>query len=221
MFRVRWLGRVPYAEAHALQRALHDRGRDDHLLLLEHPHVFTLGVHADRAHVLVDPAAVGRRARGQRPGWGRHLPRAGPARRLSRGERPHRAALGAGPRPRHRAGRDRHPGRARPGRWPAGRVSRGVGGRCRARGPARSVPSACGSPGDDPCTGWRSNVTPTWRGSTASCRAASATGQGGDVARRRRRRRVHARGRRHPRAPRRASAGLPTGSSSARTWHGP
>jgi lipoic acid synthetase len=59
MFRVRWLGRVPYAEAHALQRALHDRGRDDHLLLLEHPHVFTLGVHADRAHVLVDPALVG------------------------------------------------------------------------------------------------------------------------------------------------------------------
>jgi lipoic acid synthetase len=58
MFRVRWLGRVPYAEAHALQRALHDRGRDDHLLLLEHPHVFTLGVHAERSHVLVDPSEV-------------------------------------------------------------------------------------------------------------------------------------------------------------------
>jgi lipoic acid synthetase len=59
VFRVRWLGRVPYDEAYALQRALHDRGRDDHLLVLEHPHVFTLGVHADRAHVLVDPADVG------------------------------------------------------------------------------------------------------------------------------------------------------------------
>jgi lipoic acid synthetase len=59
MFRVRWLGRVPYGEAHAVQRALHDRGHDDHLLLLEHPHVFTLGAHADRAHVLVDPAVVG------------------------------------------------------------------------------------------------------------------------------------------------------------------
>ncbi|HVA03395.1 MAG TPA: lipoyl synthase [Acidimicrobiales bacterium] len=59
MFRVRWLGRVPYSEAYALQRALHDRGRDDHLLLLEHPHVFTLGAHADRGHVLVDPAVVG------------------------------------------------------------------------------------------------------------------------------------------------------------------
>jgi len=59
MFRVRWLGRVRYAEAHALQRALHDRGRDDHLLVLEHPHVFTLGAHAERAHVLVDPGVVG------------------------------------------------------------------------------------------------------------------------------------------------------------------
>ncbi len=59
MLRVRWLGRVPYAEAHALQRAVHDHGRDDHLLVLEHPHVFTLGAHADRSHVLVDPAAVG------------------------------------------------------------------------------------------------------------------------------------------------------------------
>jgi len=59
VFRVRWLGRVPYREAHALQRALHDRGTDDHLLLLEHPHVFTLGVRGDAAHVLVDPAEVG------------------------------------------------------------------------------------------------------------------------------------------------------------------
>ena len=59
MFRVRWLGRVRYAEAHALQRALHGRGRDDHLLVLEHPHVFTLGAHAERAHVLVDPGVVG------------------------------------------------------------------------------------------------------------------------------------------------------------------
>ncbi len=32
---------------------------DDYLLLLEHPHVFTLGVRADPAHILVDPAEVG------------------------------------------------------------------------------------------------------------------------------------------------------------------
>jgi lipoic acid synthetase len=59
VLRVRWFGRVPYEEAHALQRALHARSADDYLLLLEHPHVFTLGVRADRAHVLVDPALVG------------------------------------------------------------------------------------------------------------------------------------------------------------------
>src|SRR5690606_22447334 len=32
---------------------------DDHLLLLEHPHVYTLGVRADLANVLVPPDDVG------------------------------------------------------------------------------------------------------------------------------------------------------------------
>ncbi|HZR13230.1 MAG TPA: lipoyl synthase [Acidimicrobiia bacterium] len=57
--RARWLGRVAYAEADALQRALHDRTADDYLLLLEHPHVYTLGTRADLEHVLVPPASVG------------------------------------------------------------------------------------------------------------------------------------------------------------------
>jgi len=57
--RVRWLGRVRYRDAHALQRALHERSVDDHVLLLEHPHVYTMGVRAKREHVLVDPASVG------------------------------------------------------------------------------------------------------------------------------------------------------------------
>src|SRR3954451_11977260 len=57
--RSRWLGRVPYAEATGLQRALHERTTDDYLLLLEHPHVYTLGTRADPAHVLVPPARVG------------------------------------------------------------------------------------------------------------------------------------------------------------------
>ncbi len=57
--RVRWLGRVPYAEADELQRALHERAADDYLLLLEHPPVYTLGTRADPAHVLVPPAVVG------------------------------------------------------------------------------------------------------------------------------------------------------------------
>ncbi len=57
--RIRWLGRVPYREAWALQRALARRSSDDYLLLLEHGHVFTLGTNVDEGHVLVDPVALG------------------------------------------------------------------------------------------------------------------------------------------------------------------
>jgi len=56
---VRWLGRVGYRDAHALQTGLHERSPDGHLLLLEHPHVYTLGLRADPANVLVPPASVG------------------------------------------------------------------------------------------------------------------------------------------------------------------
>ncbi|MEY2420404.1 MAG: lipoyl synthase [Acidimicrobiaceae bacterium] len=59
MLRVRWLGRVRYRDAHALQRGLFARSTDDHLLLLEHPHVYTLGVRADMGNLLVPPADVG------------------------------------------------------------------------------------------------------------------------------------------------------------------
>ena len=58
--RVRWLGRVPYREALAVQQALFEHGRQQHLLLLEHDHVFTYGAHADLAtNLRCDPAAVG------------------------------------------------------------------------------------------------------------------------------------------------------------------
>ena len=56
---VRWLGRVPYQEAHALQRGLCTQGTDSHVLLLEHPHVYTLGVRGDLGHLIRDPAEVG------------------------------------------------------------------------------------------------------------------------------------------------------------------
>ena len=59
MLRVRSLGRVPYEEAFSLQRSLSEHSAGDYLLALEHPAVFTLGVRADPAHVLVDPASVG------------------------------------------------------------------------------------------------------------------------------------------------------------------
>ena len=82
MLRARWLGRVPYGEADQLQRALHERAADDYLLLLEHPHVYTLGTTADPAHVLVPPATVGAELVRRRPRRRRHLPRSRPARRL-------------------------------------------------------------------------------------------------------------------------------------------
>ena len=56
---VRWLGRVGYDEARALQRGLHAHSSRNHLLLLEHPHVVTMGPRAPAAHLLVDPAAAG------------------------------------------------------------------------------------------------------------------------------------------------------------------
>jgi lipoic acid synthetase len=55
----RWLGRVAYREAEQLQRALHAAPLQDYLLLLEHPHVYTMGSSTKPEHVLVDPATVG------------------------------------------------------------------------------------------------------------------------------------------------------------------
>jgi lipoyl(octanoyl) transferase len=61
---VRRLGRVPYADALALQRSLVEDRRAqriaDTLLLVEHPHVLTLGVRGDggRAHILATADAL-------------------------------------------------------------------------------------------------------------------------------------------------------------------
>jgi len=56
----RWLGSVPYADALALQKELVAQRRDgripDQLLLLEHPHVITLGSSSHREHILIDDA---------------------------------------------------------------------------------------------------------------------------------------------------------------------
>jgi lipoyl(octanoyl) transferase len=62
---VRWLGRVHYAEALALQERLVQARREgaapDTLLLLEHFPVVTLGRSADPAHVRLAPEALARR----------------------------------------------------------------------------------------------------------------------------------------------------------------
>src|SRR5947209_8959431 len=64
---VRRLGRMAYGEALALQRALVEErkaGRvGDLLLLVEHPHVLTLGVRGDggRSHILATPEVLAAR----------------------------------------------------------------------------------------------------------------------------------------------------------------
>lgn len=56
--RARWLGRVTYSDAYAVQKALF-ASTHNHLLLLEHTPVFTLGARASLDNLLVDPAEVG------------------------------------------------------------------------------------------------------------------------------------------------------------------
>jgi lipoic acid synthetase len=56
--RSRWLGRVSYDDALTLQRALF-ASTADHLLLLEHDPVFTLGARASLDNLLVDHDEVG------------------------------------------------------------------------------------------------------------------------------------------------------------------
>ena len=64
---MRRLGRVPYSDALALQRSLVDDRRagriPDTLLLVEHPHVLTLGVRGDggRSHILATDAMLASR----------------------------------------------------------------------------------------------------------------------------------------------------------------
>ncbi len=58
MLRTRWLGRLPYGEAWDLQKAIWEgratrRTSDDYLLLLEHPHVYTIGRHGHRSNMLI------------------------------------------------------------------------------------------------------------------------------------------------------------------------
>jgi lipoyl synthase len=56
--RVRLLGRVAYREALDLQRAL-QRARDDYVLVLEHPAVYTAGARTDPANLLVPVDELG------------------------------------------------------------------------------------------------------------------------------------------------------------------
>jgi len=63
LLRARWLGRLVYEEAWDLQRSIHEgrvsgRHDDDYLLLLEHPHTYTVGRFSDGSNVLLSPEAA-------------------------------------------------------------------------------------------------------------------------------------------------------------------
>ena len=61
--QARWLGRIGYRDAWALQKDLLEQrasgGIQDQLLLLEHEAVLTLGRQSDEAHVLASPRELG------------------------------------------------------------------------------------------------------------------------------------------------------------------
>jgi lipoyl synthase len=59
--RARWLGLVPYPEAADLQEALFREHEADYLLLLEHPHTYTMGRGARPQNLLWDEAMRRRR----------------------------------------------------------------------------------------------------------------------------------------------------------------
>ena len=90
LVRIRWLGRLEYDEAWDLSRALWEgrttgRTAADRLLLLEHPHVYTVGRNGDGSNLLAGAdrlAAIGATVEFVDPRWRHHLPRTGPAGRL-------------------------------------------------------------------------------------------------------------------------------------------
>ena len=57
MLRRRHLGRVSFAEANSVQRAIIESG-DDYILVFEHPPTYTLGVRAVAEHFLVPPESL-------------------------------------------------------------------------------------------------------------------------------------------------------------------
>ena len=57
--QVRWLGKVRYRDALAIQESLFEARPENYLLLMEHFPVFTLGVNGDESNILVEPSEIG------------------------------------------------------------------------------------------------------------------------------------------------------------------
>ena len=177
---VRRLGVVPYAEALALQRALVEERRagaiGDLLLLVEHPHVLTLGVRGDggRSHILATPEALA--ARGievHETGRGGDITYHGPGQIVGYpilDLKPDRCDV-------HRYVRDLEEVliRAAADYGIDGGAGRGADRRL-GRATRSSRRSASASRAGSPATASRSTSPPISTTSTSSCRAASPTG---------------------------------------------
>ena len=57
--QVRWLGKVRYRDALAIQESLFEARPENYLLLMEHFSVFTIGVNGDESNILVEPSEIG------------------------------------------------------------------------------------------------------------------------------------------------------------------
>ena len=57
--QIRWMGKVRYRDALAVQQAINKHERGDYLLLLEHHPVYTMGVRASLDNLKTDPETIG------------------------------------------------------------------------------------------------------------------------------------------------------------------
>ena len=53
--QIRWMGKVRYRDALAVQQAINKYERGDYLLLLEHHPVYTMGIRASLENLKIDP----------------------------------------------------------------------------------------------------------------------------------------------------------------------
>ena len=57
--QIRWLGKVRYRDALAIQQTINTFERGNYLLLLEHHPVYTMGIRASKENLKIDPETIG------------------------------------------------------------------------------------------------------------------------------------------------------------------
>ncbi len=57
--QIRWLGKVRYRDAFAIQQTINTFERGNYLLLLEHHPVYTMGIRASQENLKIDPETIG------------------------------------------------------------------------------------------------------------------------------------------------------------------